>query len=102
VGVLFAVVTGPGPVLHDLLVGHGTLVARWAQGFFGYDPAAAARPVVEHPLLGEGLFQVLLGVPVYIALASLGVVTIRLVSRRRKTLHRQRAGTTLAGRLQQL
>lgn len=82
VGVLFAAVTGPGPLLHDLVVGHGTVIARWAQGFFGYDPAVAARHAAEHPLWAESLYQVSLGVPVYIALASLGLAVIRLVARR--------------------
>ena len=81
VGVLFAVVTGPGPLLHDILVGHGTLIARWAQGFFGFDHAVAARHVMEHSLLSESLLQVALGLPVYIALACLGVLVIRAISR---------------------
>ncbi len=81
VGTLFAVVTGPGPLLHDVLAGHGTVLARWAQGFFGYDPAVAARHAMEHSLLSESLLQVALGLPLYIALACLGLLTIRTIAR---------------------
>lgn len=80
VGALFAVVTGPGPLGHDLLVGRGTLIARWAQGFFGYDPAVAARHTMEHSLLSEGILQVIIGLPVYTAAAMLGLLATRALS----------------------
>jgi hypothetical protein len=80
VGAIFAAVTGPGPVLHDLIAGRGTWVARSAQTLFGVDPSVAHRPEVVHSLVSESLWQVTLGIPVYIALACLGVVTIRMIA----------------------
>jgi hypothetical protein len=80
VGAIFAAVTGPGPVLHDLIAGRGTWVARSAQTLFGLDPSVAHRPEVVHSLVSESLWQVALGIPVYIALACLGVVTIRMIA----------------------
>jgi hypothetical protein len=80
VGAIFAAVTGPGPVLHDLIAGRGTWVARSAQTLFGVDPSVAHRPEVVHSLVSESLWQVALGIPVYIALACLGVVTIRMIA----------------------
>jgi hypothetical protein len=35
---------------------------------------------VVHSLVSESLWQVALGIPVYIALACLGVVTIRMIA----------------------
>jgi hypothetical protein len=80
VGAIFAAVTGPGPVLHDLIAGRGTWVARSAQTLFGMDPSVAHRPEVVHSLVSESLWQVALGIPLYIALACLGVVTIRMIA----------------------
>jgi hypothetical protein len=80
VGAIFAAVTGPGPVLHDLIAGRGTWLARSAQTLFGVDPSVLHRQEVVHSLVSESLWQVALGIPVYIALACLGVVTIRMIA----------------------
>jgi hypothetical protein len=57
VGVLFGVATGPGPFLHDRLVGGGTALARLAVRIFGTDPSVAARNVLaaSHSPLTEGV-----------------------------------------------
>jgi hypothetical protein len=80
VGAIFAAVTGPGPVLHDIIAGRGTWLARSAQTLLGVDHAVMHRPDVAHSLVSESLWQVALGIPVYIALACLGVVTIRMIA----------------------
>ncbi|MEA2500183.1 MAG: hypothetical protein QOD01_294 [Actinomycetota bacterium] len=80
VGAIFAAVTGPGPVLHDLIAGRGTWLARSAQTLFGVDRSVLHRQEVAHSLVSESLWQVALGIPVYIALACLGVVTIRMIA----------------------
>ena len=76
VGVLFGVVTGPGPLLHDALVGRDAPLGRLAVSIFGEDPAVAARVAHEHSMVSEVSLQVLVGAPVYIAaaLAALGLV----------------------------
>jgi len=79
VGAIFAAVTGPGPLLHDLAAGRGTWLARSAQTLFGVDQSVLHRQEVVHSLMSESLWQVALGIPVYIALACLGVVTIRVI-----------------------
>src|SRR2546421_5709408 len=48
VGALFAAGTGPGPLLHDLIAGRGTLLARTAQTLFGTDPSVLHRAEVSH------------------------------------------------------
>jgi hypothetical protein len=88
VGALFAAVTGPGPILHDLVAGRGTWLARSAQSLFGVDPAVAHRHEVVHSLMSESLWQVALGIPVYIALACLGLVTIRVIAAAMGRSHR--------------
>lgn len=80
VGAIFAAVTGPGPVLHDMIAGRGTPLARTAQTLFGVDPNVLHAPVVVHSLVSESVWQVVLGIPVYIGLACLGLLTIRVVA----------------------
>lgn len=84
VGVLFGVVTGPGPFMHDTLVGRAAPLGRLAVRIFGYDPAAAARvaDAAHHSPVTEGLLQVLVGVPVYIATGLIALTVVRAVARR--------------------
>ncbi|HXF36243.1 MAG TPA: hypothetical protein VNO17_03565 [Actinomycetota bacterium] len=77
VGVVFGVVTGPGPFLHDVLVGRGTPLARLAVAVFGRDPAVAARHVEAHSTLSEMALQVLVGTPVYVATALLSLAVVQ-------------------------
>jgi hypothetical protein len=73
VGALFAVVTTPGPILHDLVAGQGTPLAHLATRIFGSDPGviAAHLNAVEHSGSSEALLQLAAGVPVYVLLTCL-------------------------------
>ena len=85
VGVLFGVLTGPGPLMHDALVGRDAPLGRFAVSIFGENPEVAARVAHEHSMLSEVVLQVLVGVPVYIvaALGALGIVRAVAARRRR-------------------
>jgi hypothetical protein len=82
VGTGFALATAPGPFVHDLLAGNGRPLARLATSFFGQDPAALVHNAhgVAHSMVGEGLVQLAVGLPVYITLTWLAVSLVhRLV-----------------------
>ena len=83
VGVLFGVATGPGPFIHDTLVGRDAPLGKLAVDIFGRDPEVAARVVHTHSTLSEMVLQVLVGVPVYIATGLLALALVRAVARRR-------------------
>lgn len=87
VGVMFGVVTGPGPLLHNALVGRGTWLGRLAVDLFGYDAGVAARNAAATPPseLSSVLLQVAVGIPVYIAAALLALATVRTLARARAT-----------------
>lgn len=82
VGALFALVTTPGPVLHNWVAGAGTPLADGATSLFGFDhhvaaeQAAAAAPP---SMVTEMALQFLVGLPVYMGLAALAWATIGLV-----------------------
>ncbi|HLB62953.1 MAG TPA: hypothetical protein VJN50_09550 [Actinomycetota bacterium] len=82
VGVGFGVVTGPGPFLHDTLVGRNAFLGRLAVDILGRDPAVAARAVEEHSTLSEMALQVVVGTPVYVATALLALAFVRMIARR--------------------
>jgi hypothetical protein len=66
-GVTFALVTAPGPALHNLVAGEGRPLADWATGVFGQDPSVATRSIgapTRSPVI-EGFLQVAVGLPVY-------------------------------------
>jgi len=77
VGALFAVVTGPGPYLHNRLVGAGTPLARLATSVFGVDPGVQARSMhgKDHSAISEGALQIAVGMPLY-SLLTLGAVEL--------------------------
>jgi hypothetical protein len=81
VGVLFGVVTGPGPILHDALVGRDAPLGRLAVDVFGRDPGAAAG--ASHSMVSEVLLQVVVGVPVYTVAALLALGIVRSLAGRR-------------------
>ncbi|WP_412544247.1 hypothetical protein R8Z50_17640 [Longispora sp. K20-0274] len=74
-GVAFALATGPGPVLHDNLVGRGTWLADQVTRAWGdgrpLGPAEHIAPALDM------LLQVAWGLPVYTALMWLTVTGIR-------------------------
>ena len=80
VGTTFGVVTVPGPLMHNLLVGGGTRLGDLAERVFGLDPSVAARNAVavEHSALSESLVQLFVGVPVYLLAAAAALLTVRL------------------------
>ena len=91
VATVFTLSTGPGPLLHNAIAGAGTPLAGLATRVFGEQEGALphtmnARP---HSPLAEGLLQLVVGLPVYLActLVSLQVVRAgaRLAHRSRRT-----------------
>jgi hypothetical protein len=83
VGVLFGVATGPGPFIHDTLVGKDAPLGRLAVDIFGRDPEVAARAAHTHSTLSEMVLQVVVGVPVYIATGVVALMAVRAIARRR-------------------
>lgn len=79
-GPAFAVTTGPGPVVHNLLVGRHTALADLATQVVGRVPVADHVPAVPHSALVECLLQVAVGVPLYTVLVLL-VLWLRLPGR---------------------
>jgi hypothetical protein len=59
--------------VHDRLVGAGTTGAALAEHLFCVDAAVAMRSTVEHGPWSECLVQLVVGLPLYIALAYLAV-----------------------------
>ncbi len=80
VGVAFGVVTGPGPLLHNALVGREAPLGRLATEVFGRDPDVAARVAGEHSALSEVMLQVVVGVPVYVVAGLLALGLLRLLA----------------------
>lgn len=82
VGVLFGVATGPGPFIHDTLVGRDAPLGRLAVDIFGRDPEVAARAAHTHSALSEMVLQVVVGVPVYIVTGMVALALVRALARR--------------------
>jgi hypothetical protein len=75
-GSAFALVTVPGPIAHNLLVGRGTWVANQVTRLVG-NPAAKLTPGVKYarPELMAQQFRA--GLPLYVLLMALAVIAIR-------------------------
>lgn len=86
VGALFALVTGPGPLLHDTIAGESTPVAGLAERVFGHNADVAERSMhaKERSPVTEGLLQIGVGVPVYMAMSGLALRSVKAVARRRQ------------------
>ena len=85
VGLIFALVTGTGHMVHNVIAGEGTPLADFVTDLLGRDPAVAARNVhapASSPLT-ESLLQLGAGMPVYVGLTWLSIHFIRATSRRR-------------------
>ena len=67
-GATFALVTAPGPALHNLIAGEGRPLADWATDVFGQNASVAGRALDArtHSNIVEGILQVAVGLPVYI------------------------------------
>jgi hypothetical protein len=87
-GAAFAIVTTPGPIVHDLLVGRGTWLAQRATELMG-DPSAPLVPRHEYPVLASLTQQLGAGVPLYVLLMGLTVLVVRVLVGARQ---RQNAG----------
>lgn len=77
VGVLFALVTVPGPLAHDLLVARGTPIAEVVTRMFG-DPYQVLPPPADHTALAKMTHQLLAGLPVYVTLSAVSYALVRL------------------------
>lgn len=79
VAILFTVLTGPGPFLHNQIAGGGTPLARFATELLGTDAGVAARNLdVQHRApLTEGLLQLAVGLPVYVFFTWLALRLVR-------------------------
>jgi hypothetical protein len=75
-GTIFALVTTPGPIAHDLIVGRGTWVADQVTRALG-DPSSPLPPAADYPPLAAMAQQLGAGVPLYVALMVLTVVMLR-------------------------
>jgi hypothetical protein len=83
VGVAFGVATGPGPLVHDRVVGPYAPLGRLVGQVLPHDPAVVARnaAATEHSALSEGILQVVVGVPVYILAGLLALTVLRALNR---------------------
>ncbi|GAA4442808.1 hypothetical protein [Phytohabitans houttuyneae] len=79
-GTAFAMVTTPGPIAHDMLVGRGTWVAERVTQALG-DPSAPLAPAADYPPLAAMAQQLGAGVPLYVALMAATVVVLRAILR---------------------
>jgi hypothetical protein len=84
VGMLFALVTGPGPFLHDELVGRGKPLANLATTVFGRYVHGLPPHEMVHGLWSEVLLQVAVGIPLYATLAGVGLLVVRATRRGRR------------------
>jgi hypothetical protein len=75
-GLAFALVTTPGPVAHDLIVGRGTWAAQRVTEWLG-DPSAPLRPTHEYAPLVALTQQLGFGLPLYVVLMLLTVLATR-------------------------
>ncbi|HKS99742.1 MAG TPA: hypothetical protein VJT31_09460 [Rugosimonospora sp.] len=79
-GTLFAVITAPGPLLHNALVGRGTWVATQVTRLVG--DGRPPSPIHHIPPLVDMAGQVAVGLPTYIALTGLGLLAVRAFGHR--------------------
>ncbi len=81
VAVLFTLLTGPGPFLHNQIAGAGTPLARTATDVLGHDSTVAARnlQVHERSPVSEGLLQLAVGLPVYLLCTWLALRLVRTI-----------------------
>jgi hypothetical protein len=75
-GSAFALLTVPGPIAHNLLVGRGTWVAGKVTALIG-NPSAQLTPSVKYPNTELMAQQFRAGLPLYVLLMALAVVVIR-------------------------
>jgi len=83
-GLLFALITMPGPVFHDHVVGKGTAGAQLATWLFGVDTGTAAKVGelyhVENSMISECFVQLLAGLPTYLVLMFVALTLNRMIT----------------------
>lgn len=77
VGFLFAIITTPGPLAHDLIVARGTPIANVITQLLG-DPSVVLQPPVEYTPLTKMTHQLVAGLPVYVMLSAVSYALVRL------------------------
>jgi hypothetical protein len=81
-GVLFALVTVPGPIAHNLIVGRGTWIANQVTQLIG-SPGAPPSAVHHYPAIAEMTQQLGFGVILYVVTVAVSLPLIRFAVRPR-------------------
>lgn len=85
-GGLFALVTVPGPVAHDMFVGRGTWLANRVTELIG-NPNAPLTPAQDYPVVVEFAQQFGFAVPTYFVVMAIALLLVRnVVSRRNRAV----------------
>lgn len=82
VGTAFALITTPGPIAHDLVVGRGTWIATEVTRWLG-DPTVQPDAGHHYAILAKLTQQLGFGLPLYLLLAYVSVFAIRSIHRTR-------------------
>jgi hypothetical protein len=77
-GTLLAVVTSPGPILHDKLIGRGTWLAAQIVEWFGTSHHHASGRPQDLSIPVRMLQQIAFGTPLYVLLAWITLFMLRL------------------------
>jgi hypothetical protein len=97
-GFLFALLTVPGPLVHDLLVARGTWLANTATQLIG-DPSRVLPPGHQYPLAADLTSQFGFGVPTYVLMAAVALGIVRWITgRRQRALQIESLALTLGRR----
>jgi hypothetical protein len=80
VGTLFALVTAPGPILHDKLLARGTWVANQVTAMLGNGRVPSGTPHHIAPATDMSL-QVAVALPTYLLLTAIALFAVRATAR---------------------
>lgn len=80
-GMIFALITGVGPIVHDMIASRGTWLADHVTDVVGQDQSVLARHANHVDEVTSIGLQVLFGLPVYIALTWIAVHAVRTAVR---------------------
>jgi hypothetical protein len=109
-GGMFAFITIPGPLGHDLLVARGTWIANTATALIGNAAAPAPPPKSTYPLVAVLTQQLGFGIPTYLLSVTIALVMLRVLATRRRraidvetrAVHQARHAQPQLGRLNAL
>jgi hypothetical protein len=97
-GLLFSLLTVPGPVVHDLLVARGTWLANTATRLIG-DPNRALPPGHDYPLASTLTSQLGFAIPTYVLMTAAALLAVRWITgRRQRALQIESLAITLGRR----